>query len=150
MYRESHLEHNISDADYEIFFNLNESSFNEHNEHFDFDTNEGLVSVNNFQYYSTHPFLKLGRNTHMNQSFSLMHTNISSLTANFKKLAYLLADLDFRFNVIAYTETWNLEVKKHLSPPKGGWGATVEGNAYEAVYIWSLKNFADFFSAVLK
>ena len=102
-----HLEHNTSDADYEIFFNLDQLSFSEHNKHSEFDSDEGLVSADNFQYYCIHAFHKLVRNTHINQSFSLMHTNISSLTANFEKLECLLADLDFHFDVIACTETWN-------------------------------------------
>ena len=41
-----------------------------------------------------------------------MHTKVSSLTANFEKLEYLLADLDFHFDVIACAETWNPEDKK--------------------------------------
>ena len=31
-----------------------------------------------------------------------------------------------------------------LSPPKGDWVATVEGHAYEGVYTYSEKNYADF------
>ena len=37
-----------------------------------------------------------------------------------------------------------------LSPPKGGWVATTEGHAYEAVHMWSEKYFADFLSAALE
>ena len=139
--KKNHLEHNTSDADYEIFLNLNELSFNEHNKHFDFDPDEGLVSANNFQYYSTHAFHKLVRNTHINQSFSLMHTNMSSLTANFEKLENLLADLDFHFDVIACTETWNPEDKKHLFTP----GILDGYHRYEGITGSSLKGGCGFY-----
>ena len=139
--KRSHLEHNTSDADYEIFLNFNELSFNEHNKHFDFDPDEGLVSANNFQYYSTHAFHKLIRTTHINQSFSLMHTNIRSLTANFEKLENLLADLDFHFDVIACTETWNPDDKKHLFTP----GILDGYHRYEGITGSSLKGGCGFY-----
>lgn len=46
-----------------------------------------------------------------------MHTNIESLNANFDKLQYLLNDIDYQFDIIALTETWNDEEKNHLFQP---------------------------------
>ena len=70
-----------------------------------------------------------------------MHTNISSLTANFEKLENLLADLDFHFDVIACTETWNPEDKKHLFTP----GILDGYHRYEGITGSSLKGGCGFY-----
>ena len=46
-------------------------------------------------------------NSGKNDKFSLLHTNICSLQGNFEKLEMLLRDLEYQFDVIALTETWN-------------------------------------------
>ena len=92
-------------------------SFNEHIKYSELDPDEGIINLNNFKYYSTHSFHKLIKNTNLNHCFSLLHTNISSLTGNFEKLEHLLADLDFYFDVIACTETWNPDDKKNFFIP---------------------------------
>ena len=47
-----------------------------------------------------------------------MHTNICSLQANTEKLEILLHELEFKFDVISLTETWNPEQKIHNFNPK--------------------------------
>ena len=68
----------------------------------------------NFDYYSVHKFQKLKNNISSKNLFSVFHTNISSLSANFEKLELLLYELNFKFDIIALTETWNSETRKHL------------------------------------
>ena len=99
-----------------ILLNLNELNYdNNLNKHSEFDPNVAITSFNNFRYYSIHEFHKLIRNFNVNQCFSLMHTNISSLTGNFDKLEHLITDLEFCFDIIACTETWNPEDKSTYS-----------------------------------
>ena len=119
-----------------ILLNLNELNYdNNLNKHSEFDPNVAITSFNNFRYYSIHEFHKLIRNFNVNQCFSLMHTNISSLTGNFDKLERLITDLDFCFDIIACTETWNPEDKKHLFTP-----GTLEGyHKYEGITGSSMK-----------
>ena len=50
------------------------------------------------------------------KNFSLFHTNIQSLNCNFGKLEYLLYSLDFNFDLICLTETWNPKFKTNFSP----------------------------------
>ena len=47
-----------------------------------------------------------------------MHTNICSLQANIENLEILLHELEFKFDVISLTETWNPEEKIHNFNPK--------------------------------
>ena len=55
-----------------------------------------------------HEFHKLNKNINSskNDKFSLLHTNICSLQGNFDKLKMLLGDLEYQFDVITLTETW--------------------------------------------
>ena len=53
-----------------------------------------------------------------NNSLSLLHTNISSLQANIEQLEDLMHDLDFSFDIIALSETWNPETSKQSFSPK--------------------------------
>ena len=47
-----------------------------------------------------------------------MHTNISSLQYNGDNLKLLLTNLEFKFDIIALSETWNPESKAHnFQPP---------------------------------
>ena len=68
--------------------------------------------------------------------FSIVHTNICSLQQNGDNLNDLIIDLKFKFDVIAVTETWNPEDKKHkftppifdgYSPYIGTTGSTLKG-----------------------
>ena len=72
----------------------------------------------NFKYYETHDFHKLKQSTNIKKHTSLLHTNICSLQANIEKLEILLHDLDHKFDIIALSETWNPENKKHMFSPK--------------------------------
>ena len=63
-----------------------------------------------FEYYGIDTFRKQ-KNTWKNE-FGVFHTNICSLQANIENLEDLLSDLQYEFNVIALTETWNPEKSK--------------------------------------
>ena len=69
----------------------------------------------NFKYYETHDF-HLMKNKVKN-TFSLFHSNICSLQYNGDNLHNLLASLEFKFDVIALSETWNPEYKDNFQPP---------------------------------
>ena len=49
--------------------------------------------------------------------FSLLHSNICSLQYNGDNLENLLANLEFKFDIIALTETWNPDFKDHCFQP---------------------------------
>ena len=123
------------------FLNLNELNFNIQNKQSELDPDEGLINVTNFKYYTTHEFHKLVKNTDTKQCFSLLHTNISSLAGNFEKLECLINDLDYRFDIIACTETWNPEEKKHLFIP----GILDGYHKYEGITGNSLKGGCGFY-----
>ena len=74
----------------------------------------------------------------MNNNISIFHTNICSLQGNVDNLTCLLSDLNHNFDIIALTETWNPENKKHLfqaphlenySDFKGTTGTTTDSGA---------------------
>ena len=60
-------------------------------------------------YYSNHDFHKLSKDfkNKVKKPFTALHTNIESLMHNFDSLEQLCIDLDYHFDVIAVTETWN-------------------------------------------
>ena len=60
---------------------------------------DGFVLQPNFKHYYSHEF-------HQTNGFSLFHTNICSLNANFENLETLISNLEFSFSVIAVSETW--------------------------------------------
>ena len=93
-----------------------------------------------FKYYNTHDFHQL--KDKLINPFSAFHTNISSIQHNGDELFDLLADLEFKFDVVAVTETWNPEDKKHkfaaplmegYSPYIGLTGQSLKGGC--GVYI---------------
>ena len=51
------------------------------------------------------------------KTFSLLHTNISSLTGNGDKLEYTLNQLEFKFDIIAITESWECKTNEHMFNP---------------------------------
>ena len=71
-------------------------------------------------YYSKHDFHKLTNSYKDNDKkpFTALHTNIQSLSHNFDSLENLCTDLDYPIDIIAVTETWNSEKKKHAFIPK--------------------------------
>ena len=72
----------------------------------------------NFKYYDIHDFHKMKDKINKPKTLSVFHSNICSLNANVENLEILLHDLDFRFDVITLTETWNPESKKEKFLPK--------------------------------
>lgn len=97
--------------------NLKKLTYNDNSIQAKFDPDNEIKDNSNFSYYSTKDFKKLKDKFNNRKTFSLMHTNIESLNANFDKLQYLINDIDFQFDIIALTETWNDENKKHLFQP---------------------------------
>ena len=73
----------------------------------DFDVNFDLYHSlkPNFKYYETHQFHSVKDKTI--NTFSLFHTIICSLQYNGDNLHNLLASLEFKFDIIALSETWN-------------------------------------------
>ncbi len=70
-------------------------------------------------YYTNHEFHKLTTNTkHDKKPFSVLHTNIQSLSHNFDALEKLCTDLNYHFDIIALSETWNSESNKDKFMPK--------------------------------
>ena len=69
----------------------------------------------NFKYYETHEFHSL--KDKVKNPFSLLHTNIRSLQYNADNLKILLANLEFKFDIIALSETWNPDFKVHTFQP---------------------------------
>ena len=65
-----------------------------------------------FDYYDVDEFRKIKNLWNKKKSFGIFHTNICSLQANVDKLEDLLHDLDYSFDVIALSETWNPEKSK--------------------------------------
>ena len=87
-----------------------------------------------FNYYDNQQFHKMKEK--LTNPFSILHSNICSLQQNGENLNDLIIDLEFKFDVIAVTETWNPEEKKHkFSPPifegyspyMGSTGSTLKG-----------------------
>ena len=106
------------------------------------DVNKQIDLKCNFDYYSVHKFHKLKNNISPKKSFSVFHTNISSLSANFKKLELLLYELNFKFDIIALTETWNSETRKHLFNP----GLLLGYHQYEGLTGNSMKSGCGFYN----
>ena len=59
----------------------------------------------NFKVYQNHDFHKMTQNVNKQKDFSVFHTNICSLQGNFEKLQTLITNLEFKFSVIAISET---------------------------------------------
>ena len=93
-----------------------DSFFRTPEEEFDFQFDSFYALEPNFRYYDTHEFHVL--KDKLTNPFSVLHTNISSLQHNGDDLIDLIADLEFKFDVVAVSETWNPEDKKHkFTPP---------------------------------
>ena len=94
-----------------------------------------------FDYYNTHDIHKLTKKSVESKDFSIFHSNICSLQGNFEKLELLLTNLDYHFNIIALTETWNPNEKMHNFNP-----GNLEGyQSYEGLSGSSLKSGCGFY-----
>ena len=84
-------------------------AFKEHEMLFKNDVDTNLDDSTNFNYYDNHEFHKLTQklNLNKNNTSSILHTNISSVRKNLGNLQTLLCNLDYRFDVLALTETWH-------------------------------------------
>ena len=83
--------------------------------HSETDPDNNIPLNADFGYYDVHEFHKKVKLV-PKKNFSLFHTNIQSLNCNFGKLEYLLYSLDFNFDLIYLTETWNPKFKTNFSP----------------------------------
>ena len=92
-----------------------DSYFRTPEDEFDFHFDSFYALEPNFRYYDTHDFHIL--KDKLTDPFSIFHTNISSLQHNGEDLSDLLVALEFKFDVVAVTETWNPEDKKHKFIP---------------------------------
>ena len=69
----------------------------------DFQTNEIIAEeVNDIK-----DFVQ-SRKTYLMENFSIFHCNIRSITKNFDQVITLLNSMQFPFDVIIFTETWNI------------------------------------------
>ena len=90
------------------FLNLEELNFKNDLSYIKVDPDENITDVTNFNYFTTHEFHKLSKKTNeKNKSFNIEH--ICSLQGNFDKLQLLSDNLDYKFDVVAITETWHRE-----------------------------------------
>ena len=81
------------------------------------EPDETYVLRPNFDYYDIDSFKKQ-KSLWKNKSLGIFHTNICSLQANIDKMEDLLHDMDYPFDIIALTETWNPEKTKNDFLPK--------------------------------
>ena len=72
----------------------------------------------NFDFYDIDQFRKTKNMWNKKRSLGIFHTNICSLQSNINNLEDLLHDLDYTFDVIAVSETWNPEKSKASFLPK--------------------------------
>ena len=71
-------------------------------------------NFNNYcDYYDVDEFIALEKE----KTFSIFHTNISSLSANHKNLQILLSNLQHNFDIISLTETWDQIEKRDTFMP---------------------------------
>ena len=95
----------------------------------------------NFDYYDVDSFRNRKNLWNKQHSMSFFHTNICSLQANIENLEDLLHDMDFPFDIIALSETWNSEKNKQNFSPK-----IIEGyHEYIGVEGSSLKGGCGFY-----
>ena len=87
------------------------------------ETQEGIeneeenVSSLNFEYYNLKEFSDLKSSINHKKSSSFLHTNIRSINKNIDSLSALISDLDFKFDFIGLSETWqNSTLSKYNVP----------------------------------
>ena len=79
----------------------------------DNDEADTLSSLD-FEYYNLCDFEKMTKNNSQDKSMSIIHTNIRSYSKNMQSFMILLSDLQYEFDIIGLTETWQNINKKHL------------------------------------
>ncbi len=95
-----------------------------------------------FDYYNTHQFHKLTEKLSKTRPpLTIYHTNIQSLQCNIDRLHTQLADLDYPFDIIALSETWNPSYKKDNFLP----GSLPGYKKYNGTEGTSLKGGCGFF-----
>ena len=108
---------------------------NSHDTDFDENFNAFHTLRYNFKYYETRDFHVM-KDKISYSTFSLFHTNICSLQYNGDNLVNLLSNLQFKFDIIALTETWNPDYNDHrfhppiitgYKPYTGTTGSTLKG-----------------------
>ena len=128
---------------------LTQTNNNSRNYNFDIE-NEFEVNVEikpNFKYYEIQEFRKMKDTLKKQKHLSIFHTNICSLNANVENMENLIHDLDFKFDILTVTETWNPEITKVTFSPKllegyhayyGTTGSSAKGGC--GVYVNELLN----------
>ena len=115
---QSSTDYEQGDAKYTFSYTnaYKETTFNNTN-----DTNDQILDnvfiQPNFKFFQNHDFHKMSEKINKNKDFSIFHTNICSLQGNFEKLHNLVANLEFKFSIIAVSETWTPESKKGQHEP---------------------------------
>ena len=95
----------------------------------------------NFDYYDVTEFKKIKTLWNKKKSLGIFHTNICSLQKNVSNLEDLLHDLDFSFDIIALSETWNSAKTRDSFRPK-----RIDGYLdYIGVEVSSLKGGCGFY-----
>ena len=121
---------------------------NKANENLNFMNDSCQLNVK-FDYFDNHQFHKLSKliKEKKETPFSIYHTNVQSLNANFENLEVRLKNLDFEFDVVCLSEVWNCKAKKKSFLPgvlpgyreyMGTCGTTVKGGC--GVYIKTTVN----------
>ena len=100
-----------------LLLNLSKESENIQTRKTDQDFEDNTAIKPNLKYYEIHHFHKTTQQINY-KTLSVFHSNICSLYANTQNLEILLHDLDYKFDVISLTETWNPESKKEKFLPK--------------------------------
>ena len=81
------------------------------------DPDKIVTRTSDFRYYDNHDFHKVATKIKSTNTFSVMHSNIQSLNQNFEKIERLLDRLEFSFDIVGVTETWNEDSKSHNFTP---------------------------------
>ncbi|KAG1675725.1 hypothetical protein GQR58_014551 [Nymphon striatum] len=86
-------------------------AFKEHEILFKNDVDTNMENSTNFNYYDNHEFHKLAQKLffNKNKTSGILHTNISSIRQNLENLQTLLCNLDYKFDILALTETWHTQ-----------------------------------------
>ena len=82
------------------------------------ELDDSMTLKPNFDYYDIDEFKKTKNLWNKKKSLGIFHTNACSLQANIDKVEDLLHDMDYSFDIIALSETWNPENTKDSFRPK--------------------------------
>ena len=104
-----------------FIFNNNKINDNKSHGPDPYNNIEAVYNINvSCDYYSLHEFHKLSNKIKKSKQLpiSILHTNICSLMHNFEALEKLCTDLDYSFDAIALSETWNPKSKLNKFLPQ--------------------------------